>query len=96
VNRPQEITLLVGLGLATALVCVPPWKYTFPGTLRIERPGPYALVFAPPEVPPTEYFLNKSRDRWTVEIDLQRLLLPVVPVLVLTLVLLYLFRTPKS
>jgi len=49
------LTLMAGVVLLVAALVFPPWKFTlsvplFP-QLRIERPGPYAFVFAPPEIP---------------------------------------------
>ena len=104
-NRLQIIILLSGLGIVVLLFCIPPWKYIFyaPSQIHVEIPGPYALIFTPPEVPITEisridtgtYFHSLDRDKWSVKIDLQRMLLPVIPVAVLIIVLLLLFRTPK-
>lgn len=103
-NRRQTIILLSGLGIAVLLFCIPPWKYTFhaPKQIYIEIPGSYAFILTPPEVPVTEmsidtssYFHGLDRDKWSVKIDLQRMLLPVIPVAVLIIVLLLLFRTPK-
>lgn len=104
-NRLQTTILLSGLGIAVLLFCIPPWKYTFyaPSQIHVEIPGSYAFILTPPEVPVTEmsridtssYFHGLDRDKWSVKIDLQRMLLPVIPVAVLIIVLLFLFRTPK-
>lgn len=104
-NRRQTIILLSGLGITVLLFCIPPWKYTLyaPNQIHVEIPGPFALIFTPPEVPLTKisrtdtgtYFHGLDRDKWSVKIDLLRMLLPVIPLAVLIIVLLFLFRTPK-
>ena len=104
-NRLQMIVLFSGFCIIVLLFCVPPWKFTFyaPKQIYIEIPGSYAFILTPPEVPVTEmsridtssYFHGLDRDKWSVKIDLQRMLLPVIPVVVLIIVLLFLFHTPK-
>ena len=92
-NKRQLVTLWSGIAVLVLILIIPPWKFTFyaPKQIYIEIPGSYAFILTPPEVPVTEmsridtssYFHGLDRDKWSVKIDLQRMLLPVIPVVVL-------------
>jgi hypothetical protein len=103
-NQKQMKVLWAGLVIIVLMALFPPWKYVFyvPGKLRIDKTGPYGLVFSPPEIPVTsqgygdEFFEGRSRSMWAVQVDWHRLVLPVCAVAVLTFALTLTFRVRGS
>ena len=84
------MVLLTGIGLLILACVFPPWKFIldFPGRMHIEKPGPYGLIFAPPDVPVTDTryhsFNGYETEKWTVRIDSVRLVAGLGAVLGLT------------
>lgn len=98
-NAKQQKVLWVAIGLVILISLFPPWKFTldFPGRMHVEKPGPYGLIFSPPSVPVTDIrygglFEGYETQRWTVSIDMARLMTGLGGVSVVAALLLYAFR----
>lgn len=99
-NKKQMKVFWAGIVLAVLMTLVPPWKYTYyvPGKVQIEKAGPYGFVFSPPGIPVTsrysygEAFEGYARRGWAVQVDWQRLFLPLGAVGMLTFALTLTFR----
>ena len=104
-NQKQLRVLWAGVVIIVLMALFPPWKYVIPiqGRSGKEKAGPYRSVFSPPEIPVTshssygeEEFDGSMRRRWIVQIDWERLVLPVGAVGLLTFALTLTFRVRDS
>ena len=104
-NQKQLRVLWAGVVIIVLMALFPPWKYVIPieGRSGIEKAGPYRSVFSPPEVPVTsdsgsgeELFDGHYRSAFIVQIDWDRLALPVGAVGLLTFALTLTFRVRDS
>ena len=104
-NQKQLKVLWTGVVIIALMLLIPPWEYVFDasGRLRIEKAAPYGFVFSPPEIPVTSRngdarclncFEGRSRQAWSVQVDWDRLVLPVCVVGVLTFARILTFRVP--
>jgi hypothetical protein len=99
VNKNQIRAVWSGSIIAVTMLLFPPWKFTFdiPSRVHLEKRGPYTSVFSPPLVPLTstvprlggdgteELFEGAERSRWTINIDYDRLSLPLAAVCIVTI-----------
>ena len=104
-NQKQLRVLWAGVAIIALMALFPPWKYVIhvQGRSGIEKAGPYRSVFSPPEIPVTshsgfgeELFDGRYRRAWVVQIDWDRLALPVGAVGLLTFALTLTFRVRGS
>ena len=51
-NKKQKNILWVGLFIFALMGLFPPWNFSFEGSVVVNRPGPYALIFSPPTYKP--------------------------------------------
>ena len=92
----------IGIGLLCVIALFPPWRFTHSvhsGGGTVQKPGPYASIFAPPEVPLTsterisgttyESFGDYLRSGWSVSIDVVRWVLPACAVVLITAALFF-------
>lgn len=101
-NKRQLVAIWVGIAILVLIFIIPPWKFIVlerSGIGKIEKPGSYASIFSPPEIPVsrvteygTEYFLNYPRKMWTAEIDFDRIALFSGAVVLITTGLIITFR----
>jgi len=85
INKRQLITIWASIAALVLIFIFPPWRFIYhtpKGIRLIEKHGPYASIFSPPEIPVTsigeygtKYFLGYPRKRWTSEIDFDRIAL---------------------
>lgn len=61
----QQRIVWAGIGLVALALTMPPWKFTLSRPqLMIERPGPYAFVFSPPDIPRPTTLVRQIREKY--------------------------------
>ena len=97
-NRKQLIVMWIAVGVLSFMFLVPPWQY-YASARNLSAPGPYHFIFlGRPEIPVTpgtKRFMGYPRNRWKVDIDWVRLLIPSAVVGMIALGLIVSFRRPK-